>query len=159
MDKRSRIRSEGKGNLFSYLWDFIYFSPSWFKEERHYEIWPYPPSHIHCHYVLSNLPLKFHLRISLFYSHCQGLSSRLRLQLWACISRQVLATFHTAGLVREHHFPHDTPWLKTQAYQIYICLPFYNMAPTQWPIGTPRNSSVILVSMLSPLPFLYGLSL
>lgn len=71
--------------------------------------------------TMSNLPLNF-TYVSLFYSHCQSLSSRLRLRLWACFTSQVLATLYIVRLVRECHFPHDTFWLKTQAYQIHVCL-------------------------------------
>lgn len=37
--------------------------------------------------------------------------------------------FIQLGLL-EHDFPHDTPWLKTQAHQIYISFLFYNTVPT-----------------------------
>lgn len=99
---------------------FIFFSTSWFEGKRHYQIWLYTPSHMYCYHVLSNLPLKFHLCISLMYSHWQVPSSRPRLWFMGLYHQSsTMLLFIQLGLL-EHHFLRDTPWLRSQVHRIHI---------------------------------------
>lgn len=87
---------------------------SWLEEERHYEIWSYPSSHMHCHHVLSNFSLKLPLSRSFVKAKLiTGLDHR---------SRKL--TLYIAGHVgTPHPSSYSLTWDPSNSYS-YFDFPF-----------------------------------
>lgn len=135
---------------FSYLWYSIFCSTSWYKEKRHYEIWPYHTSTVTMSFKISPVYISYVFPLS-----------KPRLWLWDYPTSQVLATLYRAGLVTTplsswHSLAQDPstsnlylfPFLQNGTnLVIYLNSPQYFSHTGLHAISTPALASVSLANV------------